>query len=106
MCAGKRLRGPLGGARAEALPPSGLQHCWKTAFATKLTDGAIKAHLEHGPKVPVVNSTVHIYPINIACNGVAPDATVGPNIGRPAEHGGALQSTAVPHVGDRSVTRW
>jgi FAD/FMN-containing dehydrogenase len=41
----------------------------------ELTDEAIEAHLEHGPKVPVVNSTVHIYPINGACNRVAPDAT-------------------------------
>ena len=29
----------------------------------------------HGPKVPTVNSTVHIYPINGACHRVAPDAT-------------------------------
>jgi hypothetical protein len=42
---------------------------------TELTDEAIDAHLEHGPKVPVVNSTVHIYPINGACHGVARDAT-------------------------------
>ena len=30
---------------------------------------------EHGPKVPAVNSTMHIYPINGACHRVAPDAT-------------------------------
>nr|MBA3739055.1 BBE domain-containing protein [Actinomycetota bacterium] len=29
----------------------------------------------HGPQVPAVNSTVHIYPINGACHRVAPDAT-------------------------------
>ena len=59
----------------DALVPAGLQHYWKTAFAPDITDGAIAAHLAHGPKVPVVNSTVHIYPINGACNRVAPDAT-------------------------------
>ena len=58
-----------------ALLPPGLQHYWKADFASELTDGAIKAHLEHGPKVPVVNSTMHIYPINGACNRVAADAT-------------------------------
>jgi FAD/FMN-containing dehydrogenase len=42
---------------------------------TELTDAAIEAHLEHGPKVPVVNSTVHIYPINGACHRVGPDET-------------------------------
>ena len=41
----------------------------------ELTDAAIDAHLEHGPKVPVVNSTVHIYPINGACHRVAADET-------------------------------
>jgi FAD/FMN-containing dehydrogenase len=59
----------------DALVPPGLQHYWKANFVTELTDEAIGAHLEHGPKVPVVNSTVHIYPINGACHRVAPDAT-------------------------------
>ena len=57
------------------LVPPGLQHYWKASFATELTDGAIDAHLEHGPGVPAVNSTVHIYPINGACHRVAGDAT-------------------------------
>jgi FAD/FMN-containing dehydrogenase len=56
-------------------PPGGLQHYWKANFVKELTDEAIEAHLEHGPKVPVVNSTVHIYPVNGACNRVEPDAT-------------------------------
>ena len=59
----------------DALVPPGLQHYWKANFVTELTDEAIGAHLDHGPKVPVVNSTVHIYPINGACHRVAPDAT-------------------------------
>ena len=56
-------------------PPGGLQHYWKANFVKELTDDAIDAHLEHGPRVPVVNSTVHIYPVNGACNRVASDAT-------------------------------
>jgi FAD/FMN-containing dehydrogenase len=59
----------------DALVPAGLQHYWKANFVTELTDELIEAHLEHGPKVPVVNSTMHIYPINGACHRVAPDAT-------------------------------
>src|SRR6478735_6536277 len=59
----------------DALIPPGLHHYWKASFVKELTDDAIAAHLEHGPKVPVVNSTVHIYPINGACHRVAPDAT-------------------------------
>jgi FAD/FMN-containing dehydrogenase len=59
----------------DALVPAGLQHYWKANFVKELTDDAIAAHLEHGPKLPAVNSTVHIYPINGACHRVAPDAT-------------------------------
>jgi len=59
----------------DALVPPGLQHYWKANFVTELSDAMIDAHLEHGPEVPVVNSTVHIYPINGACQRVAPDAT-------------------------------
>jgi FAD/FMN-containing dehydrogenase len=59
----------------DALLPPGLQHYWKANFVTELTDEAIRAHLQHGSKVPVVNSTTHIYPINGACHRVAPDAT-------------------------------
>src|SRR5207245_10588662 len=59
----------------DGLVPPGIQHYWKAVFAKDLSDGAIAAHLEHGPKVPVVNSTMHIYPINGAVHEVAPDGT-------------------------------
>jgi FAD/FMN-containing dehydrogenase len=59
----------------DGLVPPGLQHYWKANFVKELTDEAIDAHLEHGPKVPAVNSTVHIYPINGACHRVAPSDT-------------------------------
>jgi FAD/FMN-containing dehydrogenase len=56
-------------------PPGELQHYWKASFVKELTDEAIAAHLQHGPDVPVVSSTMHIYPINGACHDVASDAT-------------------------------
>ena len=59
----------------DGLVPRGLQHYWKAAFVRELTDDAIAAHFEHGPGVPAMNSTVHIYPINGACHDVAADAT-------------------------------
>jgi FAD/FMN-containing dehydrogenase len=59
----------------DALLPPGLQHYWKANFVTELSDAAIEAHLEHGPKVPEVMSTMHLYPINGACHRVASDAT-------------------------------
>ena len=59
----------------DALVPPGLQHYWKAAFFDELTPESIAAHMQHGPLVPTVNSTVHFYPINGACHDVASDAT-------------------------------
>ena len=59
----------------DGLVPPGLQHYWKANFVEELTDEAIAAHAVHGPDVPAVNSTVHIYPINGAAHRVAPEST-------------------------------
>ena len=59
----------------DALYPPGLQHYWKAVFGGGLTDELIEAHTAHGPHVPVVQSTMHVYPINGAVHDVAPDAT-------------------------------
>jgi FAD/FMN-containing dehydrogenase len=59
----------------DGLVPPGLQHYWKANFVKELTDDAILAHIENGPKIPAVNSTMHIYPINGAVHRVASDAT-------------------------------
>ncbi|GAA0509565.1 oxidoreductase [Saccharopolyspora subtropica] len=66
---------PLLNSAFDALVPPGLQHYWKANFVRELTDEMIDAHVRYGPKVPVVNSTIHIYPIDGACHRVAPDAT-------------------------------
>jgi FAD/FMN-containing dehydrogenase len=59
----------------DGLVPPGLQHYWKANFVKELTDSAIDVHMEYGPKVPTVNSTMHIYALNGAVQRVAPDAT-------------------------------
>jgi FAD/FMN-containing dehydrogenase len=59
----------------DGLVPPGLQHYWKANFNTELTDAAIEGHLQHAPKLPAVNSTVHLYPINGACHRVGQDET-------------------------------
>jgi FAD/FMN-containing dehydrogenase len=66
---------PMLNAAFDALVPPGLQHFWKANFVTELTDEIIDAHLTHGPEVPVVNSTMHIYPINGACHRVGAGET-------------------------------
>ncbi len=68
---------PYAGLNAafDPLLPRGLQHYWKAVYVRELTDEAIAAHLEHGPRIPAVNSAVHLYPINGAAHDVKPDAT-------------------------------
>lgn len=48
---------------------------WKGSFVTELTDAAIDQHLIHGPKVPEVSATMHLYPINGACHRVGAEQT-------------------------------
>ena len=59
----------------DALLPPGLQHYWKAAFVADLPDEAIAAHMEHGPKVPTVNATMHIYQVNEAVHDLPLEAT-------------------------------
>jgi len=61
---------PALNAAFDGLVPPGLQHYWKASFVKELTDDAIAAHGVHGPEVPAVNSTVHIYPIDGAAHRV------------------------------------
>jgi FAD/FMN-containing dehydrogenase len=59
----------------DGLVPYGLQHYWKADFVDELTDEAIAAHIDHGKRTPVVNSTMHLYPINGAVHRVGPEET-------------------------------
>lgn len=70
---------PVLNSAFDELVGPGLQHYWKTAFATELTDGAIEAHLEYAQQVPTVNTAVHLYSINGACHRIAPQATAFAN---------------------------
>jgi FAD/FMN-containing dehydrogenase len=59
----------------DPLLPPGLQHYWKAAYASELTDEAIAAHMEHGARMPAVTCAVHMYAIDGAVHDVAPGAT-------------------------------
>ncbi len=70
-----RMPYPALNSAFDGLLPPGLQHYWKAAFQPELTDDVIAAHLRHGPRVPAVESTMHLYPIDGAVQDVAADAT-------------------------------
>ncbi|HYI15116.1 MAG TPA: FAD-binding oxidoreductase [Thermomicrobiales bacterium] len=40
----------------------GLHHYWKADYIPRLTDGMIPIHAKHGPSVPSLQSTMHLYP--------------------------------------------
>jgi FAD/FMN-containing dehydrogenase len=61
---------PALNAAFDALFPKGIRSYWKGSFVTELTDAAIEAHLAHGPNVPEVSATMHLYPVNGACHDV------------------------------------
>ncbi|MFC4128319.1 FAD-binding oxidoreductase [Nocardia rhizosphaerae] len=70
-----RMPYPALNSAFDALLPPGLQHYWKAAFQLELTDDALAAHLEFGPRVPAMQSTMHLYPIDGAVHDIAADAT-------------------------------
>jgi FAD/FMN-containing dehydrogenase len=55
----------------DPIMPSGMQWYWKADFLNELSDDAIEAHLQHGPKMPTWRSTMHLYPINGAASRVS-----------------------------------
>lgn len=59
----------------DGLLPPGLFHYWKSDFVAALSDEAIAAHVRFGPRIPTVNSAVHIYPLDGAIHDLAPEAT-------------------------------
>ena len=59
----------------DAIFPKGIRSYWKGNYVTELTDAAIEAHLVHGPNVPEVSATMHLYSINGAAHRVAADET-------------------------------
>ncbi len=58
----------------ELLPP-GLFHYWKGCFSRELNDAAIDVHLEHGARVPCLESATLLFPVDGACHRVPADAT-------------------------------
>ncbi len=54
----------------DGLYPPGLQWYWKADFVNHLSEEAIAQHLQHGPEMPTMFSTMHLYPINGAVHKV------------------------------------
>jgi len=59
----------------DPLLPKGLQAYWKADFLAELSDDVLRVAVEHGSRVPSVESANHFYPIDGAVQRVAPGAT-------------------------------
>jgi FAD/FMN-containing dehydrogenase len=57
----------------DELLPKGLYHYWKANFAQRVDEGAIAAHVEHGPKVSSLESGTFLMPIDAACQHMSGD---------------------------------
>jgi FAD/FMN-containing dehydrogenase len=54
----------------DGLYPTGHQWYWKADFVNELTDEAIAIHVKYGSKMPTMQSSMHLYPINGAAHRV------------------------------------
>jgi len=59
----------------DGLYPPGHQWYWKADFVRSLPDEAIAAHVKYAAKMPSMQSTMHLYPINGAAGRVKKRAT-------------------------------
>jgi hypothetical protein len=57
------------------LLPKGLQHYWKAMLGGEMSEEALAVHLEHGPRVPNIESGPFFFPINGACHRVGENDT-------------------------------
>jgi FAD binding domain/Berberine and berberine like len=66
---------PAWNSAFDGLYPKGTQQYWRGDYVSDLSDAAIARYAEHGSRLPTLQSTMHLYPIDGAAHDVAPDAT-------------------------------
>jgi berberine-like enzyme len=59
----------------DALYPPGDQWYWRGEYFDRISDEAIDLHVEHGARLPSMNSTMHLYPVDGAAARPANDDT-------------------------------
>src|SRR5262249_50219527 len=59
----------------DALYPPGHQWYWRADFVNELSDAAIARHAEFAERMPTMQSSMHLYPIDGAVHRVGPKDT-------------------------------
>ena len=62
----------------DELVAPGLHHYWKADFMHELSEEAIAEHVRFGPRIPTVNSAVHIYSMDGAIHDAGAQETAFP----------------------------
>ncbi|MDF3051119.1 MAG: linked oxidase-like protein [Pseudonocardia sp.] len=95
---------PALNAAFDGLFPKGIRQYWKGDYVRDLPDEAIAAHAEHGPGVPTVSSTMHLYSINGAAARVGPEETAFGH--RDARYAMVILSASPDPGDDEADIRW
>jgi FAD/FMN-containing dehydrogenase len=59
----------------DALYSAGDQWYWRADLVNEIPDEAVERHIEHGARLPTMQSTMHLYPIDGAAGRVGNDET-------------------------------
>ena len=86
------------------LLPRGLQHYWKANVGGEISEEAISVHMEHGPKVPTMESGPFFFPINGACHRISTNDTAFPH--RDAEYSLVLSGSWQDPADNGKNTEW
>ncbi|MGY1738267.1 FAD-binding oxidoreductase [Geodermatophilus sp. SYSU D00684] len=95
---------PAVNALFDPLLPPGTRCYWKSVYADEVPDEAIAVHVEHGARLPVVTSTMHMYTLDGAPREVPGDATAFGH--RDATYVVNIAGMWADPADDERVTRW
>jgi FAD/FMN-containing dehydrogenase len=70
-----RMPMPMLNSFFDGLYPPGHQWYWRADFVKELSDDAIEAHLANAEKLPTMQSSMHLYPIDGVASRVGADET-------------------------------
>jgi FAD/FMN-containing dehydrogenase len=88
----------------DELLPHGLRHYWKAHASMGFTDEAIAVHLDHGPRVPTIESGLFVFPTNGACHRIDANETSFAN--RHTKMSAVISGTWHEASDDEANTAW
>ena len=88
----------------DALYPPGHQWYWRADFVNELPDEAIAAHVEHGSRMPTMQSSMHLYPIDGAVHRVGRKDT--PFVYRDARWAAVIVGVDPDPANREAITSW